>query len=131
MTKIFFCLRRRPDLSAVEFFKHWSRSHGPLVVKLAPQTGLKRYIQNWAVASPMADAGRVFRGTAVAFDGVAEAWIDESERQRLMDAESGRALFEKIFADELKFIDMETSVYFAVEEHVLIEGFAIPANAKH
>jgi hypothetical protein len=120
MTKIFFCLRRRPELSPDEFLDYWSKSHGPLVVKASALTGLKKYIQNWTVPSTMADAGRVIRGTAAAFDGIAEAWIDESARQNLMDSASGRTLFEQIFADEKKFIDMENSVYFAVEEHVLI-----------
>jgi EthD domain len=120
MTKIFFCLRRRPELSPGEFLDYWSKSHGPLVVKASALTGLKRYIQNWAVPAAMAETGRAIRRTAAPFDGIAEAWIDETVRQNLMDSASGRALFEQIFADEKKFIDMENSVYFAVEEHVLI-----------
>jgi uncharacterized protein (TIGR02118 family) len=120
MTKVFFCLRRRPELSHQEFIDYWSKTHGPLAVKAAKYSGLKRYIQNWSVPSTMADAGRALRGTPAAFDGIAEAWIDEEERLRMMNSDSGKVLFEQIFADEKKFIDMDNSVFFAVEEHVLI-----------
>jgi uncharacterized protein (TIGR02118 family) len=120
MIKIFFCLRRRPELSHAEFLEYWSKSHGPLVIKASSVTGLKRYIQNRTVASDLSERGRAIRQTAEPFDGIAEAWIDATARQNLMASESGRALFEQIFADEQKFIDMQSSVYFAVEEHVLI-----------
>jgi hypothetical protein len=120
MRKVFFCLRRRPELSPQEFLDYWGKFHGPLAVDASRYFGLKRNIQNWTIPSAMADTGRAIRGTLHAFDGIAEAWIDEAERQRLMDSASGKILFEKIFADEQKFIDMENSVFFAVEEHVLI-----------
>lgn len=120
MTKILFCLRRRPELSHQEFLDYWSRSHGPLVIKASKISGIKRYIQNWTVPSKLGDAGAAMRGTSAEFDGVAEAWIEEEERQGALDSESGRAILEHIFADERKFIDMERSVFFTVDEHVLI-----------
>jgi len=121
MTKVFFCLRRRPELSREEFLEYWGKTHGPLAVKASQYSGLKRYIQNWTIPSAMADTGRAIRGTLAPFDGIAEAWIDEAERQRLMDSASGKILFDQIFADEKNFIDMENSVFFAVEEHALID----------
>jgi uncharacterized protein (TIGR02118 family) len=120
MIKIFFCLHRRPELSREEFLNYWGQSHGPLAVKASKITGLKRYIQNWTIRSDLGVAAAAMRGTLTEFDGVAESWIEESERQTAMSSESGQKLLEHIFADERKFIDMDRSVFFTVEEHVMI-----------
>jgi hypothetical protein len=120
MIKILFCLLRRPELSHQEFLDYWSRSHGPLAVKASKITGLKRYIQNWTIRSDLGVAAAAMRGTLAEFDGVAESWIEESERQTAVNSESGRMLLDEIFADERKFIDMDRSVFFTVEEHVMI-----------
>ena len=62
MIVITFLLRRRPELSAVEFHAYWRDRHGPLVASRAGALGIRRYMQLHATDSPVGAAIAESRG---------------------------------------------------------------------
>ncbi len=65
-------LRKRDDLSAEAFRRHWREIHGPLAARLP---GLRRYHQNHVVDREQRGIGHA-RGSHD-FDGISELWFDD------------------------------------------------------
>ncbi len=63
------------------------------------------------------------RGTAEAYDGLAEVWWDSLDALAAVFAsEEGQKANETLIEDEAKFIDFERSSFFMTEEHPIIES---------
>ncbi len=97
-----FLVHRRPDMDAEEFSRYWRETHSPISAKLP---GLRKYIQNHAIAAP--------DGTPPAYDGFAELWFDDLEALgQAMASPEGQA----VVADTENFIDLERMLTFGVDE---------------
>ena len=81
ITKLVFCVRKRPELSDEEFQTYWHERHGPLVrsfFETGRFPGMLRYVQSHWVQSldgttQLPDGGTPF------YDGHAEHWFADRE----------------------------------------------------
>jgi uncharacterized protein (TIGR02118 family) len=109
MLKRFVLNRRKPDLSAEEFGRHWRESHGPLLTGLPEYRDfVSRYDQNHVLAP-----GPV--GTPFGYDGLTEIWqrSEANVERRFSDTELYREI---VLPDELKFADREQTVAFFADQ---------------
>jgi uncharacterized protein (TIGR02118 family) len=121
MLKLVFCLRRRPELSREEFDRYWREQHAPLVERVAPALGVRRYVQVRTLDSAITDALRAPRNAPEPFDGVAELWWDDEDALvRATGAEEGRRAARELIEDERRFIDLERSpIWLATEDEMI------------
>lgn len=121
MIRLTLVLRRRPDMSPEEFARYWLTEHGPLVQSFAGVLGMRRYVQSHTLRGRLGEMLTNQRGTAEAFDGVADVWFDDLDS--LLAAASspdGSAALNSLLADERRFIDLSASSIMLVEEHEMI-----------
>ncbi len=101
-------VRRKPGMDIAAFQRHWSETHGPLVVKI-PQ--IRRYVQ-----SP-ARPGGYRNGKQPLYDGVAEVWFESTEAMR----ESARTpAYRAVRDDEPNFIDVSRAVPFIITQDFVV-----------
>ncbi len=124
MIKLMFCLTRKTPLTREAFLDHWIHRHGPLVRSVAPQLGIRRYVQNYHMTDARFDPILSARDPQMAsYDGVAELWYDSAEavhalRRDPAAREAGRALLE----DERTFIDLARSPIFFCTETAYVDA---------
>ena len=124
MTKLIYCLRRRPHLSLDEFQAHWREHHaqfGPRV------KSIRRYVQyhtlaNDPIREAMAQAGASSVDT---YDGISIAWFDSMDALRL-EMQSNPVVAAAL-EDEKHFIDHSRSTACITDEKVVVEPVA-PGN---
>jgi len=46
MIKLVYCVRRKAEIGADEFFRYWLEEHGPLVKSVAQVLNARRYVQS-------------------------------------------------------------------------------------
>jgi uncharacterized protein (TIGR02118 family) len=120
--KLVFVIRRRKDLSSEEFHRYWLEEHGPLARGLLEPLGARRYVQTHTLGADLNGPLAATRGTAEAYDGVAEIWWDSLEALAAASgSEEGQRANETLHQDEARFIDFEGSSIFLTEEHTLLE----------
>ena len=117
MVKLMYLLRRRPGMSREEFREYWEHRHA--VTGGARRAAIRsvRYVQNHRIDTPLDDLWRTGRSQEEPFDGVVESWFESIDA--LQDATSsaaGRAALVAALEDEARFIDLERSMIFMVEE---------------
>jgi uncharacterized protein (TIGR02118 family) len=119
---ITFLLRRRADLSTVEFHKYWRERHGPLVASQASVLGIRRYMQLHAMDSPVGTAIAESRGCAPhVWDGIALVWFDsEDQLGRAAETAEGQAAAAALLEDERQFLDLAQCELFISEDHTLV-----------
>jgi uncharacterized protein (TIGR02118 family) len=122
MIVITFLLRRRPELSAVEFHEYWRDRHGPLVASQAMALGIRRYMQLHATDSPVGAAIAKSRGCAAhEWDGIALVWFDsEQQLDRAAATAEGQAAAAALLEDERRFLDLARCELFISEDHTLV-----------
>jgi hypothetical protein len=133
ITKLVFCVRKRPELSNDDFQRYWLERHGPLVRSLYESgsfPGMLRYVQSHTLFGEPSDRLRASRGSAPAFEGITEVWFDTDkqggdEAVRDASARAGKLLFD----DESTFIDFANSVVFMTSEHTIFDGSGAAAPA--
>ena len=97
-----FLVHRRSGMEAEEFSRYWRENHAPISEKLP---GLRKYIQNHALAAP--------DGTPPPYDGFAELWFDDPQAlEQALASPEGQA----VVADTENFIDLESMLTFGVNE---------------
>ena len=122
MIKLVFVIRRREDMPPEEFHRYWLEEHGPLARSLIEPLGARRYVQTHTVAPELNPQLAATRGTAEAFDGLAEIWWDSVEALgAAFTSEEGQKAGRTLMEDEAKFIDFARSSLFLAEEHVILE----------
>jgi uncharacterized protein (TIGR02118 family) len=122
MIKLVFVIRRREDLPPEEFHRYWLEEHGPLAGRLLEQLGARRYVQTHTLNTDLNAALAARRGTAEAFDGLAEVWWDSLDALfAAAGSEAGQSANETLTEDEARFIDFERSSFFITEEHTILE----------
>jgi len=120
MFKLVFVIRRRDDVPREEFHRYWLEEHGPLARSLLKPLGAARYVQSHTVAPELNAALAPTRGTAEAYDGLAEiSWESIEAFVTASSSEEGRRANEILVEDEARFIDFERSSLFVTEEHTI------------
>jgi uncharacterized protein (TIGR02118 family) len=123
MLKLVFVIRRHEDLSPEEFHGYWLQEHGPLARRLLEPLGARRYVQTHTLDTDLNGALAAARGTAEAYDGLAEVWWDSLDALRaVFSSEEGLRANETLTEDEAKFIDFGRSSIFMTEEHPIFEA---------
>lgn len=126
MIKTVMCIRRKPGLSREEFEHHWKNIHAPLIRELKQDLRILRYVQSNANEDRVSGALRSQRNGPEKFDGIGQAWFaslaDLIEAGR--DPASARAL-ETLRQDEMRFIDLENSPMFVVEEDTVFDDLPV------
>jgi uncharacterized protein (TIGR02118 family) len=121
--KVVFCLRRAEGLSFDDFQRYWHEQHGPLVARLAPVLGIRRYVQARPVRGRTNEVIGITRGSPEPFDGVAEIYFDNMEALRATTAtKEAKDAEQKLRIDEAKFINLSQSPFFAVELHEMYKA---------
>ena len=109
MVKLIAFFKRKPGLSVEEFQKHWRTHHAELVTR---QHGLRRYVQNHTLSSAYRDGEPVY-------DGVAEAWFDNTESMRKI---APSAEYRAVREDEANFIDADSIDSVITDEVMIVDG---------
>jgi uncharacterized protein (TIGR02118 family) len=104
MVKMFWFLKRRPDMTPDEFHRYWRQQHGPLFCNTAvAQRYVVRYEQNHA-----APASSVLGGDD--FDGVSVMWFRSVDDIEAMYADP--EFHSVLIPDGERFIDREATKRF-------------------
>lgn len=125
MIKLTFCLRRRPDISAEEFYRYWRDDHGPLVAARAEALGIRKYQQVHTLDQRGLHEALQRRngGAPEPFDGIAEVWIDDLETfTNASGSDSAAEAARDLLDDERRFIDLENSPMWLGQEIVIVDG---------
>ena len=123
MIKLVFVIRRREGMSPEEFHRYWLDEHGPLARSLLTTLGARRYVQTHTTGGDLNAALAATRGTAEAYDGLAEVWWDSLDALvAASSSEEGQRINETLVEDEARFIDFARSSLFLTEEHAILEG---------
>jgi uncharacterized protein (TIGR02118 family) len=118
--KVFFVLRRRPDVSPEQFHDYWKNTHGPLVSKVP---GLIHYVQHHTISVPRPE----YSNDDPPIDGLVETWwesVEAAERAGLSPE------FAAVMADEAKFMGHSNRNVHAilVTESVSFDNHEQPGN---
>ncbi len=117
MVKLVACFKRKAGISVEVFQQHWRTTHAELVVR---QQGLRRYVQNHVPAASD-------RSGEPDFDGVAEAWFDDTQAMRKLAPSPEYAA---VRADEANFINAASMVVVLTDEAVIVDGPVPIGSAK-
>lgn len=122
LTKLTFCLRRKPGLSWDEFSQYWRTVHAPLVRERAELLGIKRYVQVRTLQDRELHARMQARngGAPEPFDGIAELWFNRADPRA--GCEASRAAAAELLEDERNFIDLPNSPMWYGEEWEVVPG---------
>lgn len=111
MIKLVAFVKRKPGLSAEEFYEHWFNVHGPLIVG-TPE--LSRHIVRYEQLK-RSDAAP-WMGTP-GYDGITIQWMESHAAFEAFVSEPKYA--ELVAPDEARFIDMESIVWMITDEPVV------------
>jgi uncharacterized protein (TIGR02118 family) len=118
MIKLVYCISKRDDIDAAEFYRYWLEDHAPLVKSVAADIGACRYVQSHPVMPEMNEALQAGRGLQPAYDGVTEVWWPSHEAlEQGFGSPEGAAASARLTEDESRFIDFSRSRVFMTEEH--------------
>lgn len=106
MVKVMLLLKRKPGLSREEFSRRYEEVHAPLV--LSHLRTMKKYVRNYAIASPGAGEPD--------FDCITEVWFDNMKELKRVQDFYQSDVGEVIRNDEERFIDRSKMLSFLVEE---------------
>ena len=117
MLKWVQCVRRRPDLTVVEFRRAWLE-YGEEVVSLAAELGATRVEVSAALAVEANAAWQQHRGSAAPFDGLAEIHFSGSAPEffAALEAPGPKACFERLEALQEELVDVPRSCFFLASQ---------------
>ncbi len=123
MVKLVFLAYRKEGMSAEEFQDYWENQHAPLVKSLADSVGIRRYVQTYAIDTPLNVAFSEARGMEFETppDGIAEAWWDSLEAlEEAFAGPDGEKAGATLVEDESKFLDFSRcSAYLSGEREIV------------
>lgn len=121
MIKLTFVVRRRSDITPVEFHRYSRDQHAPLVRSFQPVLRIRRYVQTHRLETPFNDALQASRRAREPFDGVAELWWDDlGALVAATSSPEGSAAGRTLLEDEAQFIDLEQSALWLGQEVEII-----------
>ena len=117
MVKLIYVLRRKPGMSRAEFRDYWEQRHAVSGRERRSAINAVRYVQNHRIDTPVDALWRSGRGQDEPFDGVVESWFESMPAlEAALSSPEGRAAMSAALQDEARFIDLERSIPFMVEE---------------
>ncbi len=115
--KTIMCIRRKPGLSREEFEDHWMNMHASLIDRLKDDLRIVHYVQSNANEDIVSAVLRQQRNGPEKYDGIGQAWfLSIEDLVEVASSPSSAAALAALREDELKFIDLENSPMFVVEE---------------
>lgn len=119
MIKFIQCIRKKPELSHVEFRRLWAE-YRERASAVAEVTGVTRFSISTALTVPLNVQVQLTRGTVAPFDGVAEFWFPraagmEEAFERPEVAKRVKAMQEL----QEQLADLSQSVFFFASEEVV------------
>jgi len=113
------CIRRRPELTVVEFRRAWLE-YGEEVVSLAAELGAMRVEVSAALVVEANTAWQEHRGSAAPFDGLAEIHFQGSAPEFFgrLEEPGPKARVEKLLAMQADFVDVPHSCFFLASQDV-------------
>ena len=117
MIKIISVVKRRADMEVDAFQNYWLNVHADIVLRVP---GIRRYVQNHTLLS-----GYIKKEPD--FDGVAEAWFDDTQALRVSGASDA---YRAVKADEENFILASSIASVLTNEIVILEGLVPPDPVK-
>ncbi|HYC55509.1 MAG TPA: EthD domain-containing protein [Candidatus Binatia bacterium] len=122
MIKLVYCVRRRSDIAAADFYEYWLGRHGPLVKGFADALEAVRYVQSHTIAPDLNALLQQSRGRKDPYDGITEVWWrDEDGLRRALESPQGQEAARALIEDESRFIDFSRSRVFLTREHVIFD----------
>lgn len=117
MLKWVQCVRRRPDLTVVEFRRQWQR-YGEEIVSLGAELGAVRVEVSAALAVDANAEWQARRGSAPPFDGLAEIHFSGSAPEffAALEAPGPKACFERLEALQEELVDVPRSCFFLASQ---------------
>jgi hypothetical protein len=119
MLKWVQCIRRRPELTVVEFRRHWLE-YGEEMVSLGAELGAFRVEVSAALAVDGNAEWQRMRGSAAPFDGLAEVHFSGSAPEffAALEEPGPRERAEKLLALQEEFADVPHSCFFLASQDV-------------
>jgi hypothetical protein len=113
------CVRRRPELTVVEFRRAWTQ-HGEEVVALAAEIGAVRVEVSAALAVESNVEWQRLRGSAAPFDGLAEIHFSGSAPEffAALERPGPSARLRRLAAFQEGFVDIPHSCFFLASQDV-------------
>lgn len=116
MIKLVFCCRRKAGMTPEEFSARWRDVHGPLVRSLREKLPMmKRYVQSHTIGGGINEAMQQGRGTKDPYDGITEVWFESLDKMA-GEGEDAATAAQRLYEDEVEFIDFANSSVFVTEE---------------
>jgi hypothetical protein len=120
MVKLVQCIRRRPRFGVDDFRAAWEE-YGEHLRAAAIELGATRVTLSTTLETPLNDALAVARGSALAFDGVAEiAWPSGTALLAEAALPATRARIARLREFQEQFADPGRSAFFFVHEEQLL-----------
>ena len=119
MLKWVQCVRRRPELTVVEFRRHWLE-YGEEIVALGAELGAVRVEVSAALAVDANAEWQSRRGSAAPFDGLAEVHFSGSAPEffAALGRPGPREHAEKLLTLQADFVDVPHSCFFLASQDV-------------
>lgn len=120
MVKLVQCIHRRPRMGIDEFRAAWE-SYGERLRQVAIELGAVRVTLSTTLQTPLNDALAAARGSAQAFDGIAEiAWPNGAAILTEANRPATRDQIARLRALQAEFADPGRSAFFFVHEQELL-----------
>ncbi|CAH1655666.1 MULTISPECIES: EthD domain-containing protein [unclassified Chelatococcus] len=127
MLKLNFCMRKRPDRSLNEFSNYWREQHGPYALSgRTARLGMRRYVQNHLVATPLAEPlARLVAPALAPYEGICQLWFDgEDAVLETRSSADGAAATQDLVDDERRFLDLPNCAIRFYREEFCIDRVA-------
>lgn len=127
MLKLNFCMRKRTDRSLNEFSNYWREQHGPYALSgRTSRLGMRRYVQNHLVATPLAEPlARLVAPATAPYEGICQLWFDgEDAVVKTRSSADGAAATQDLVDDERNFLDLPNCAIRFYREESCIGGAA-------
>jgi len=122
MIKFMQCIRRKPQLSVVEFRHHWDR-YKEVWLELAKLSEAKRMVTSIGLDIDQNTTIQLVRGTREPFDGVLEIWWVSGEPVvRCMQDPALKDKLASMRRLQEEFIDLASSSFFFASEDEHLGG---------
>lgn len=119
MIRLITCLKRRDDISAEEFRRHWSdAAFDELIRRVMALTGAERCAKNLTLSVEANTLLMQERGLAEPFDGIIEHWWhDAANFEAMYNSEERKALMQEMQDYQGRFADLAASTSFFTESN--------------
>ena len=117
MIRLITCLKRRDDVSAEDFRRHWQEAaFDDLIARIVALTGAERCAKNLTLSVAANTLLMQERGLAEPFDGIIEYWWhDAANFDELYNSEQRKALMQEMQDYQGQFVDLAASAAFFTE----------------